>query len=49
TVYRVREGAVANRACKKLFGFSILWLFLVFALIPLEHVLGLPSLPSVLL
>ena len=48
-VYRMREGAAANRACKKLFGFSILWLFLVFALIPLEHVLGLPSFPSVLL
>ncbi len=47
-VYRIREGAAANRACKKLFGFSILWLFLVFALIPLEHVLGLPSFPSVL-
>ncbi len=48
TVYRIREGAAASRACKKLFGFSILWLFLVFALIPLEHVLGLPSFPSVL-
>ena len=48
-VYRIREGAAGTRACKKLFGFSILWLFLVFALIPLEHVLDLPSLPSVLL
>lgn len=48
-VYRIREGAAANRACKKLFGFSILWLFLVFALIPLEHVLGLPGFPSALL
>jgi protoheme IX farnesyltransferase len=48
-VYRIREGAAATRACRKLFGFSILWLFLVFALIPLEHVLGLPSFPSVLL
>ena len=48
-VYRLREGAAADRACKKLFGFSILWLFLVFALIPLEHLLGLPSFPSVLL
>ena len=27
-----------TRACKKLFGFSILWLFLVFALIPLERI-----------
>ena len=48
-VYRIREGAAATRACKKLFGFSILWLFLVFAFIPLEHVLGLSSFPSVLL
>jgi heme O synthase-like polyprenyltransferase len=45
----MREGAAANRACKKLFGFSILWLFLVFALIPLEHLLGIESFPSVLL
>ena len=48
-VYRIREGVAADRACKKLFGFSILWLFLVFALIPLEHLLGvenfLPVLP----
>jgi protoheme IX farnesyltransferase len=49
TVYRVREGAVANRACKKLFGFSILWLFLVFALIPLERLLGITTFQSVLL
>jgi len=48
-VYRIREGAAADRACKKLFGFSILWLFLVFALIPLEHLLGVESFPSVLL
>ncbi len=47
-VYRIREGAAATRACKKLFGFSILWLFLVFALIPLEQILGLPSFPPVL-
>jgi protoheme IX farnesyltransferase len=48
-VYRIREGAAADRACKKLFGFSILWLFLVFALVPLEHLLGVESFPSVLL
>ena len=47
-VYRLREGAAADRACKKLFGFSILWLFLVFALIPVERLLGIASLPSVL-
>ena len=48
-VYRIREGAAADRACKKLFGFSILWLFLVFALIPIERLLGVASFPSVLL
>jgi protoheme IX farnesyltransferase len=48
-VYRLREGAAADSACKKLFGFSILWLFLVFALIPLERLLGIASFPSVLL
>jgi protoheme IX farnesyltransferase len=48
-VYRARNGAAADRACKNLFGFSILWLFLVFALIPLEHFLGLPSFTSVLM
>jgi heme o synthase len=42
-VYRLREGVAADRACKKLFGFSILWLFLVFALIPVERLLGVPS------
>jgi protoheme IX farnesyltransferase len=48
-VHRIRQGAAADRACKKLFGFSILWLFLVFALIPIERLLGVASLPSVLL
>jgi protoheme IX farnesyltransferase len=40
-VYRLRDGAEADRACKKLFGFSILWLFLIFAAILVEHALGL--------
>ena len=48
-VFRIREGALADRACKKLFGFSILWLFLVFALIPVERLLGIASFPSVLM
>jgi protoheme IX farnesyltransferase len=48
SVYRFREGAAADRACKKLFGFSILWLFLVFALIPVERLLGIASFASVL-
>lgn len=48
SVYRLREGDAADRACKKLFGFSILWLFLVFALIPVERLLGIASFASVL-
>jgi protoheme IX farnesyltransferase len=48
SVYRLREGVTADRACKKLFGFSILWLFLVFALIPVERLLGIASFASVL-
>jgi protoheme IX farnesyltransferase len=47
-VYRLREGAAADRACKRLFGFSIFWLFLVFALIPVERLFGIASFPSVL-
>ena len=47
-VYRIREGVAARRACKKLFGFSILWLFLVFALIPIERILGIAAFPPVL-
>jgi protoheme IX farnesyltransferase len=41
-VYLLREGAEAEAACKKLFGFSTLWLFIVFALILAERALGLP-------
>ncbi len=37
-VYRLRNGVAADRACKKLFGFSILWLFLIFAFILLERI-----------
>jgi protoheme IX farnesyltransferase len=48
SVYRLREGAAADGACKKLFGFSILWLFLVFALIPVERLIGIASFASVL-
>ena len=31
-VYRIRDGAEANRAAMQLFGFSILYLFVLFAL-----------------
>ncbi len=40
SIYRNREGERADRACKKMFGFSILWLFLIFALIPVERLIG---------
>jgi heme o synthase len=37
-VYRHREGVAANRACRKLFAFSILYLFALFATLLLEVV-----------
>ncbi len=40
-VYRAADRATEDRACKKLFGFSILWLFAVFAFILVEKLLGL--------
>jgi protoheme IX farnesyltransferase len=47
-VYRLREGAAAHKACKKLFGFSILWLFLVFAAILVERLFGLATFQPVI-
>ena len=47
-VYRRREGAAADKACKKLFGFSILWLFLIFAAILVERGLGLAAFQPVI-
>ena len=47
-VYRQREGAEAEAACKALFKFSTLWLFIVFALILAERALGLPLFAPVL-
>jgi heme o synthase len=46
-VHRIIEGPAADKACKTLFGFSILWLFAVFALILVERLLHLPTFPSV--
>jgi protoheme IX farnesyltransferase len=40
-VYRTRDGARANRAAMQLFGFSILYLFLLFAALVVEHGFGL--------
>ena len=37
-VWRTTEGAAADKAAKKLFGFSIVYLFLIFAVLLAEHV-----------
>jgi protoheme IX farnesyltransferase len=47
-VYRLRDEPLASRACKKLFGYSIIWLFLVFALVLVEHIAGLPLFPAII-
>jgi protoheme IX farnesyltransferase len=39
-VYRLREGDAARRACRRLFGFSILYLFAIFAAIIVERLIG---------
>jgi protoheme IX farnesyltransferase len=45
-VYRQRQGEVAETAAKQLFAFSILYLFLLLALIVAEHGLGLAAFPA---
>ena len=47
-VYRRRDGEAADRACKKLFGFSIIWLFLVFGLILVERVSGIAPFAAII-
>ncbi len=42
-VYRLREGPAAEAALKTLFKFSIAWLFLIYAALLAEHLLGLPA------
>lgn len=42
-VFRLRDGAPAEQACRRLFSFSIFWLFLVFAAIMAEKLLGMPA------
>ncbi len=39
-VYRITEGPAADSACKKLFGFSILYLYVLFAVLLGEHVVA---------
>jgi heme o synthase len=47
-VYRRRDGKRADRAAGRLFGFSIIYLFALFALILAEHVLSLSLFPALL-
>jgi heme o synthase len=42
SVYRLGDTAEGDRACKKLFGFSIVYLFTLFGLIIVEKAAGLP-------
>jgi protoheme IX farnesyltransferase len=42
-VFRRRTGPLADKAAKNLFGFSILYLFLLFAVLLAEHGLSLAS------
>lgn len=46
-VYRLREGAPARKAAGQMFGFSILYLFALYATLLAEHLMGLDMLPSV--
>jgi heme o synthase len=47
-VYRAADRAGEDKAAKKLFGFSIVWLFAIFALILIERLLSWPSFPAVI-
>lgn len=47
-VYRHREGDMARRACRRLFGFSILYLFALFAAIIAERIIGMAPFASVI-
>jgi len=47
-VFRLRDGKPAETACKRMFAFSTLWLFLVFALILIERAAGIVPFAPVL-
>jgi protoheme IX farnesyltransferase len=47
-VYRHREGGRARQSAGRLFGFSIIYLFGLFAAVVVEHALALPLLPTLL-
>jgi heme o synthase len=48
TLYRASTRETEDKAAKKLFGFSIIWLFALFALILIERVAGLPQFVSLI-
>jgi protoheme IX farnesyltransferase len=47
-VFRLRQGEPARRACRRLFGFSILYLFAIFAGVIAEHILGIAPFTQVI-
>ena len=47
-LFRIGDADVQDRAAKRLFGFSIVWLFAMFALILIERLLALSAFPAVL-
>jgi protoheme IX farnesyltransferase len=47
-VWRANTREGENRAARTLFGFSILWLFALFALILAEKLIGLPAIGGLL-
>jgi protoheme IX farnesyltransferase len=47
-VYQFADGAESDGAAKRLFGFSILWLFALFGLILVEKLLAVPAFAAVL-
>jgi protoheme IX farnesyltransferase len=47
-VLRSGEGDAERRACRRMFSFSIAWLFGVFALLLVERTAGLPPFHSIL-
>ena len=47
-LFRLGEADVQDRTAKRLFGFSIVWLFALFALILSERLMALAAFPPVL-
>ena len=47
-LFRIGDADVQDKAAKRLFGFSIVWLFAMFALILIERLLALSAFPAVL-